>query len=83
MRRAGHSMKDMTMHPMTGEIVEIYLHEGSTTAKVRVDGSFVTGPLLLLLNARVGDRVLIDAGIALSRVSYQSSRVQERVLVHS
>jgi len=69
------------MHPLTGEIVEIYLENGSTTAKVRVDGSYITVPLLLLMNARVGDHLRIDAGIALSLVSYH--RVEEPVLVHS
>ena len=71
------------MHPVTGEIVEIYLQEGSTTANVRVDGSFIAVPLLLLMNARVGDHILIDSGIALSRLSYQSSRAWKKVLVHS
>jgi hydrogenase maturation factor len=78
---AGRRGKRTLMHPVTGEIVEIYLKDGSTTAKVRVDGSYITVPLLLLMNARVGDHVLIDAGIALSRVNYH--RVEEPVLVHS
>jgi hydrogenase maturation factor len=68
---------------MTGEIIEIYLEEGSTTAKVRVDDSIITVPLLLLMNARVGDHILVDAGIALSHVKYHSRRAKEKVLVHS
>ena len=71
------------MHPTTGEIVEIYVNDGSTTAKVLVDGALVTVPLLLLMNARVGDHILIDAGIALSRVEYHSSHIAEQTLVRS
>ncbi len=61
------------MNPMKGEIVEIYVKEGSTVGKVLVDGSYFHVPLLLLLNARVGDQVLIDAGIALSKVPDKQS----------
>lgn len=59
-------------HRMKGEIVEIYIRDGSTLAKVRVDGSYLNVPLLLLMNARVGDHVAIDAGIALSKVEPRS-----------
>ncbi len=55
-------------HRMKGEITEIYIRDGSTLAKVRVDGSYLHVPLLLLMNARVGDHVVIDAGIAISNV---------------
>jgi hydrogenase maturation factor len=84
MRRVGRAIcheEEMTMHPVTGEIVEIYLQEGAVTAKVRLEGSIITVPLLLLMNARIGDHVLIDAGIALSRVQYD--RVRAKELVHS
>ncbi len=53
---------------MKGEIIEIYVKEGSTMGKILVDGSYFHVPLLLLLNAKVGDTVLIDAGIAISKV---------------
>ncbi len=51
---------------MKGEIVEILVKDGSTVAKVLVDGSYLQVPLLLLMNAKVGDFVIIDAGIAIS-----------------
>ena len=54
------------MHPLKGELIEIYIAEGTTSGKVRVDGSILHVPLLLLMHARVGDEVLVDAGIALS-----------------
>ncbi len=53
-------------HRMSGEIVEIYVREGSTMAKVLVDGSYFHVPLFLLLTARVGDHVIVDAGIAVA-----------------
>ncbi len=56
------------MSHMKGKIIEIYVKDGSTTGKVLVDGSYLHVPLLLLLNAKVGDEIIIDAGIALSRV---------------
>ncbi len=61
------------MNPMKGEITEIYIKEGSTMGKVLIDGSYFHVPLLLLLNAKVGDQVLIDAGIAVSKVSDKHS----------
>lgn len=54
------------MDPLKGELIEIYIHDGSTAGKIRVDGSTLHVPLLLLMNARVGDEVLVDAGVAIS-----------------
>ena len=62
------------MNAVTGKIVDIYVKEGSTTARVQVDDSFTEVPLLLLMNARIGDQILIDAGIAISRMNLQASR---------
>jgi len=55
-------------HRMKGQIIEIYVKDGSTLAKVLVDGSYFHVPLLLLMNVCVGDHVVIDAGIALSKI---------------
>ncbi len=51
---------------MSGEITEIFVREGSTVAKVRVDGTYFHVPLFLLMSARVGDTVVIDAGVAVT-----------------
>jgi hydrogenase maturation factor len=59
-------------HRMKGEIVEIFIKDGSTLARVRVDGSYLEVPLLLLMNARVGDQLIIDAGIAISKIERKS-----------
>lgn len=53
---------------MSGKIVEIYVSEGSTKGKVLVDGSHIHVPLFLIMNARVGDHVLIESGIAIRKI---------------
>ncbi|HUL45025.1 MAG TPA: HypC/HybG/HupF family hydrogenase formation chaperone [Bacteroidota bacterium] len=62
------------MNAVTGKIVDIFVKEGSTTAKVQVEDSFTEVPLLLLMNARIGDQILIDAGIAISRLNLHAAR---------
>ena len=56
------------MTTLTAEILEIYVDEGLTYAKVRVGKALMRVLLLLLMDARVGDRILIESGVALSRV---------------
>ncbi len=51
-----------------GEIVEILVKEGKPMGRILIDDEIVEVPLLLLLDARVGDRVDVDAGIAISVV---------------
>jgi hydrogenase maturation factor len=56
------------MNPVTGEIIEIYGDTWTEMAKVRVDGVFIRVPLLLLPDARVGDHVLVESGVAIAIV---------------
>jgi len=56
------------MNLVTGEIVDIYLDTWTKMAKVRVNGAFIRVPLLLLPEARVGDHVLIEGGVAVAVV---------------
>ncbi len=75
------------MNLITGKIVEIYLEGGITKAKVSVGGAYVRMPLMLLMDARVGDEVLIEAGVAISKVeaaqpSIESSRKVEQESQH-
>jgi hydrogenase maturation factor len=58
---------------MSGKIVEIYVNEGSTRGKVLVDGSYLHVPLFLIMNAHVGDHVVIDAGIAIRKIDKNPS----------
>jgi hydrogenase maturation factor len=56
------------MNVLTGEVVEIYVEDGKSMGKVSVNGAFAHVALMLLMDAKVGDTVLIDSGVALSRV---------------
>jgi len=53
---------------VSGKIVEIYLDGGIAKAKVSVGGAHIRVPLMLLLEAHVGDEIVIQSGLALSRV---------------
>jgi hydrogenase maturation factor len=54
---------------VTGRIVEIYVEDGVTKAKASVSGAFIRVALTLLMNARVGDEILIESGVAISSVN--------------
>ena len=56
------------MNLVSGEIIEIYVRDATTMAKVSVKGAFVHVPLLLLPDAKVGDQILIESGVAISKV---------------
>ena len=45
------------MNVLTGKIVEIYLEDGKTMGKVRVGGAMTNVALMLLMNAKVHDRI--------------------------
>ena len=55
-------------HRLKGKITEIFVLDGSTCARVLVDGSYITVPIFLLMNARVGDQIIVDAGIAITKI---------------
>jgi hydrogenase maturation factor len=56
------------MSPLTGEIVEIYADTWTLMAKVRVGGAFMHVPLQFLPNAKVGNRIMIEGGVAIAIV---------------
>ena len=62
------------MNVVEGNIVDIYLDGGRAKAKVQVKGAYVSVPLMLLMEARIGDRILIQSGIAVSRVDACEAR---------
>jgi hydrogenase maturation factor len=55
------------MNIMTGQIEEIFVKEGMTMGKVSVRGACVKVPLTFLMEARVGDKIVIESGVAISR----------------
>lgn len=54
------------MNPITGEIVDIAIDGGVARARVRVGGAFLRVPLTLLMDACVGDVILIQSGVAIA-----------------
>ncbi len=56
------------MNLITGTVEEIFVEGGATKAKVKVGGVFIKVPLTLLMDARVGDEILVSAGVALSKL---------------
>ncbi len=67
------------MNLFTGEITEIYVSEGVPMATVRVAGALVRVPLALLMDARVGDRILVDSGIAIGTVEPDNQKENTHV----
>jgi len=57
------------MQIVTGEIIEIVRNEGEPRAIVRVRGARMTVTITLVPDAHVGDRVLIESGVAISKFS--------------
>lgn len=66
------------MNVLTGKIVEIFIEDGRAVGKVRVGGAITNVPLMLLMNAKVHDHVVIQSGIALSKVN-EGKEVLEKV----
>jgi len=65
------------MGVMSGKIDEIYVEDGKPKASVRIGNATVRVDLLLLIDAKVNDRVLFDSGLALSRIDDQQNSVKK------
>ncbi len=59
------------MNLLTGVIEEIYVQEGTTMGRINIKGAALRVPLLFLPEAAVGDTVLIESGVAISKVQPQ------------
>lgn len=59
------------MNVVSGRIIEIFLHGGIAKARVKVGGDLIQVPLMLLMDARVGDEIVIQSGLAISRVDVE------------
>jgi hydrogenase maturation factor len=68
------------MNLVTGRIVEIYIEGGTTKAKVNVGGALFKVVMTLLMDARVGDNVLVDSGVALSTMQQIETKEVSNVL---
>jgi hydrogenase maturation factor len=55
------------MNIITGQLEEIYVTDGMTMGRVSVRGAYVKVPLTFLMSAKVGDTIVIESGVAISR----------------
>ncbi|MBI3005534.1 MAG: HypC/HybG/HupF family hydrogenase formation chaperone [Ignavibacteriales bacterium] len=60
------------MNLQSAKIMEIYIEDGTTLARVCFDGEIVSVPILFLAKAKVGDVVLIESGVAVSTLEPDS-----------
>lgn len=56
------------MNIVSGEIDEIFIEDGAPMAKMKIEGTTVRVSLMFLTEARVGDTILIESGLAISNV---------------
>ena len=68
------------MNLVTGRIVEIYIEGGTTKAKVSVGGAHVRVMMTFLMEARVGDEILIESGLALTTLKPTGTKEESYVL---
>ena len=62
------------MNLISGRIEEIYVREGVTMGKINVRGAFVKVPLMFLTEAKVGDTIVIESGVAISKTEEESPK---------
>jgi hydrogenase maturation factor len=62
---------------VTGEIVEIHPDAHQPMARVRIAGVLTTVPITFLPDAKVGDCILIDSGVAIAKVKPQAEEKQD------
>jgi len=55
------------MNLLSGQTEEIYVHDGMAMGKINVRGAITKASLTFLMDAKVGDVVLIESGVAVSR----------------
>jgi hydrogenase maturation factor len=59
------------MNLLYGQIVEAFPEDGMLAGKIRVGGALKKVSLDLLVEPRIGDRVLVCDGVAISKVESQ------------
>ncbi len=56
------------MNLVSGRIEEIYEHQGILMGRINVRGVILKASLALLLEVQVGDVVLVESGVAISKI---------------
>jgi hydrogenase maturation factor len=59
------------MNVIQGQIEEIFVNDGMTMGKVSVRGAYVKVPLTFLMSAKVGDTIVIESGVAISKIEQE------------
>ena len=70
------------MNLFEGQIEEISSEDGIRVAKVHVYGVLVRTSLMFLPNVNIGDSVLVEAGVGISKIE-NNSRDQQHVPCNS
>jgi hydrogenase maturation factor len=67
------------MHFVTGEIIEMYAEHNVPMARVSIQGAILRVPISLTPAAKVGDRLLIESGVAIAIESTPLSEERHNV----
>ena len=67
------------MNLVSGEIVEIYIEDGLAMAKAKVGRAFTRVSLNFLPDAAVGDSILIESGVAISKTDPRNQKESDHV----
>jgi hydrogenase maturation factor len=62
------------MNLLSGQIEEIYVQDGMAMGKVSVRGVLLKVSLTFLMDAKIGDTILIESGVAISKTEMEQVR---------
>jgi len=68
---------------LTGEITDIEMGPLTCRAKIRVGGAYTFASLELVPDARIGDFVLVEAGVAIGKVKSNNGEENRHVPGHT
>ncbi len=63
------------MHTFIGEVVEIFEEGEERKARVKVGGAFIKASIELLTEVKVGDKIILCAGVALGKLAEEEEDV--------
>jgi len=61
------------MNLVSGIIEEIYVREGMAMGRINVRGALMNVSLTFLMDARIGDTILVESGVAISKTQLQTA----------
>ena len=61
------------MNLVSGIIEEIYVREGMAMGRINVRGAMMNVSLTFLMDARIGDTILVESGVAISKTQLQTA----------